>query len=70
MSGRTYLDESVFARAAIAVEYQEFHHPVYPQCYAPFVPCMSALDLLFTHGPEAGRLLQAPDGPRLAEVFV
>jgi hypothetical protein len=70
ISGRTYLDESLFVKAGIAVRYQEFHHPVYPQCYEPFVPCMSALDLLFTHGPEAGPLLLAPDSPRLTEVFV
>ncbi len=70
ISGRTYLDESLFTGAGIVVQYQEFHHPVYRQCYEPFVPCMSALDLLFTHGPEAGPLLMTPDSPRLAEVFV
>jgi len=70
ISGRTYLDESLFAGAGIVVQYQEFHHPVYRQCYEPFVPCMSALDLLFTHGPEAGPLLMTSDSPRLAEVFV
>ena len=70
ISGRTYLDASLFARAGIAVQYQEFHHPVYRQCCEPFVPCMSTIDLLFTHGPEAGPRLLAPDSPRLTEVFV
>lgn len=51
VSGRDYLDESRFHARGIAVRYQEFHHPVYRQCYAPFVPEMSAVDLLFNLGP-------------------
>lgn len=32
---------------------QEFEHPVYRQNYDGFIPGMSALDILFNHGPQA-----------------
>lgn len=33
--------------------------PVYPQLWGPFIPNLSALDLLFTCGPKAGRIIAA-----------
>ena len=69
VSGRSYLDVDLFAQARIGVRFQEFRHPVYAQCHQPFVPCMSTLDLLFTHGPEALTILTGADAPRLEEVF-
>jgi hypothetical protein len=58
VSGRDYLDEAPFREAGIAVRYQEFKHPVYAQAFDPFIPAMSALDLLFNHGPDANRILR------------
>ena len=53
-SGRDYLDESLFANRGIAVQYHEFHHPVYPQRHAnEFVSHLTALDALANLGPEA-----------------
>jgi hypothetical protein len=53
-SGRDYLDESLFANRGIAVQYHEFHHPVYPQRGAnEFVSHLTALDALANLGPEA-----------------
>lgn len=46
-SGRTYLDEAVFAEAGIQVEYHRFSPPVYPQRFGPFVEGLSSLDYLF-----------------------
>jgi hypothetical protein len=43
---RSYLEESLFARAGIRVVWQEYHHPVYHQLYGDFVPMLSALDFL------------------------
>jgi hypothetical protein len=66
---RRYLDREAFARAGIALVFQQFAHPVYPQRgAAPFVPGLSALDLLFNCGPESRRLLDAaaPKEERLA----
>ena len=59
VSGRDYLEESLFKQEGIAVRYQDFHHPEYRQCYKPFLPMMSVLDLLFNEGPEGLKLIQA-----------
>lgn len=57
VSGRDYLDERPFAEAGIAVRYQSFNHPVYRQCYEPFLANMSSIDLLFTQGPASLEIL-------------
>src|SRR5205814_5710602 len=55
---RAYLDRAAFARAGIALELQEFRHPVYPQRGgAAFTAGLSAVDLLFNCGPDARRVL-------------
>lgn len=59
ISGRDYLDLDSFARAGIAVEFQQFYHPIYPQLQPGFVPQVSALEALLLLGPESKRLLQA-----------
>ena len=46
--GRDYLDISLFKD--IILEFQDFKHPVYPQCYPGFIPNMSAIDALFNVG--------------------
>jgi len=57
--GRDYLDSTALTAANVAIEYQDFAHPVYPQCQpGPFEPGMCALDLLFNMGPEAGELVR------------
>lgn len=58
ISGRDYLDRPRFAAAGIDIEFHEFHHPIYRQRYQPFVPCMSAVDVLFNHGPESANILR------------
>jgi hypothetical protein len=50
---RHYLDRARFEAAGIAIEFQRFEHPVYPQLYGPFEPALSAVDLLFNCGPES-----------------
>jgi hypothetical protein len=47
---RAYMDFAKFERAGILVEVQEFRHPIYQQCYDPFVPGLSAIDFLLTCG--------------------
>ena len=49
-AGRDYLNVSLFERRGIAVEFQNFKHPVYKQCYDEFIPNMSAIDALFNVG--------------------
>jgi len=46
VSGRDYLVTGLFGREGIKLEYQSFEHPVYRQCFSPFVPNLSALDYI------------------------
>jgi WbqC-like protein family len=56
-AARDYLDVALFERHRIAVEWQQFTHPVYPQQHGEFIPYLSALDLLLNCGPESRRVL-------------
>jgi hypothetical protein len=58
--GRDYLNEEQFRRENIDICYHDFKHPVYMQNYPGFEPCMSAIDLLFNHGPDAKKILREP----------
>ncbi len=57
LSGRggsaSYLDVDALARAGIAVMWQQFTHPVYPQRYAGFASHLAFIDLLLNCGPDA-----------------
>ena len=55
--GRNYADVAKFNEQAIQAYFQEFDHPVYTQLYGPFVSHLSAIDLLFNHGPSARDIL-------------
>lgn len=56
-AARSYLDVALFERHGIAVEWQDYVHPAYPQLHGPFVPYLSALDLLLNCGDEAAGVL-------------
>jgi WbqC-like protein len=51
--GALYMDIEQFAAAGIAVETQQYEHPVYRQEHGEFAPFLSTLDLLLNHGDEA-----------------
>lgn len=56
--GRDYLDLDAFAAAGIAVRFQAFKPFPYAQFQGdPFLPGMSAVDLLVNHGPAAPGML-------------
>ena len=63
LSGRggstDYLDVEALRRAGIAVIWQQFTHPAYPQRYPQlgFVPNLAFLDLLFNVGPASRQLM-------------
>lgn len=61
-SGRDYLDESLFSKAGIKIEYQDFKHPDYQQLYKPFLPNMSTVDLLFNEGPCSLKIIREANG--------
>jgi hypothetical protein len=55
---RDYLDRQVFSEAGIEIAWQEFRHPIYAQCTSgPFIPGLSAIDLLCNAGPQSSRIL-------------
>ena len=64
--GRSYLEETKFAQAQIKLDYQDYHHPRYRQLCAhranPFLPNMSAIDLLFNEGPATTKVLRGEFG--------
>jgi hypothetical protein len=53
-----YMDMTEFQSSGVHLETQLFNHPVYAQCYEPFMPGMAAVDALFTCGTDALRLLR------------
>ncbi len=57
-SAEDYLDMGLFAQSGIAVEWQHFVHPVYPQLHGEFVPFLSALDLLLNCGEDSLSVLE------------
>jgi hypothetical protein len=52
-------DRAEFDRRSIAVELHVYEHPVYRQCFQPFVPYASVLDLLLNEGDGAGPILRS-----------
>jgi len=56
--GEKYLEMNKFKEAGIEVVFQYYKHPEYTQVYQGFEPYMTALDLLFNHGPESLKILK------------
>ncbi|HVA38728.1 MAG TPA: WbqC family protein [Candidatus Dormibacteraeota bacterium] len=56
-AARAYLDVELFTRNGIEVEWQEYAHPTYRQCFEPFVSHLSAVDALLSLGAEEARAL-------------
>jgi hypothetical protein len=56
-AGRAYIDDRLFTEAGIAIEYQDYQHPIYPQLHGDFVPFLSVVDLLFNCGPRSLEIL-------------
>jgi hypothetical protein len=59
--GARYMDARRFAEAGIRVLYQTYEHPVYAQQHGEFVPFLSAVDLLLTHGDETLAIVRSGD---------
>jgi hypothetical protein len=67
--GKSYLDLEPFKKEGIKVEFQEYSHPAYPQCFPGFLPYMSSLDALFCVGkfPGEGEIHMEISLPKMAE---
>lgn len=56
-SAKNYLDEKLFAKNGIILEYQEYIHPTYKQLWGDFVPYLSVIDLIFNEGYNSLKIL-------------
>jgi hypothetical protein len=56
-AAQAYLDVAMFAAHGIRVEWQNFRHPEYLQQHGPFLPYLSALDLVLNVGEECAAVL-------------
>jgi len=56
-------DRAEFDSRGIAVELQVYEHPIYRQCFQPFMPYASVLDLLLNEGDEAAAILRSGRRP-------
>jgi WbqC-like protein len=54
-----YLSKEAFRKNGIALEMQNYQHPVYKQRYPGFVPHLSVIDLLFNMGEQSQTILTA-----------
>lgn len=57
--GKNYADVASFEKQNIAVSFQDYVHPRYPQLHGEFEAYMSVIDLLFNTGPEAFSVLMS-----------
>lgn len=70
VSGKDYLDPAKFAERGVELRFQEFHHPIYRQLHEPFLSCMSAVDLLFNHGPRSLDIIKGVGVETMDKVFL
>lgn len=55
---RDYMDIPLFESSGVALEVQEYDHPVYEQVFDGFEPYMSVVDLLFCHGNDSLEMIR------------
>ena len=52
-------DKELFAEASLEVEFHNFLHPMYNQCFSPFLPYASTLDLLMNVGKNSMSVIRS-----------
>jgi hypothetical protein len=65
--GRGYLEEQKIIDNGIRLIYQEYQPIAYRQCFEPFIPDMSAIDMIFNLGSDRSReiILNSSKGLKL-----
>ena len=51
--GKLYVKEEDFQKNNLKHIFSDFNHPIYSQEFKPFISNLSAIDLLFNHGPKS-----------------
>lgn len=59
---KSYVEEKKFEKNNLKHIFSDFKHPVYNQQFEPFVPYMSAIDLLFNCGKESIKIIKKAKG--------
>lgn len=57
--GKNYANADSFHNEGIAIDFQSYNHPVYPQKYGPFEPYMTVFDLMFNCGEKSYEILMS-----------
>lgn len=57
-TSRTHLEEELFHKNGIKIDYYNFRCPRYPQLWGDFIPNLSIVDLVFNCGPKAVVILE------------
>jgi len=57
LSAKNYLEEEMFKKNGILLEYQHYEHPTYRQLWGEFIPNLSIIDLLFNEGTSSLSIL-------------
>ena len=61
-SAINFIDQEMLDRKGIALEYQDYKHPVYRQCFPNFVSHLSVIDLMFNHGDDSLDIIKGESG--------
>lgn len=69
ISGKDYLKPDDFKKENINIEFQIFNHPIYKQLYEPFIPCMSAIDLLCNYGSDSLNIINGINTQVMNRIF-
>jgi hypothetical protein len=65
-AAESYLDEELFRRAGITLEYKSYDYEPYPQLWGAFEGAVSILDLLLNTGPDARLFIKSQTPNRQA----
>lgn len=63
-NGVDYVDVEQYKEQGFDVYFQKYTHPIYPQLFGQFEPCLSVLDLLFNCGPASLSILLSGNAER------
>lgn len=55
VGAKSYMDEALYEKSGIELEYQKYTAPIYPQLHGDFIPYLSSIDVLFNCGIEKSR---------------
>lgn len=56
-SAKNYLNEAMFKKSGVILEYQNYKHPRYKQLWGEFIPYLSIIDLIFNEGSNSLKIL-------------